>query len=272
MTSKRPSRSSGFATEHEPDHREPRPDGGEHREDRLVREAGRQDRTAPGAVVHEHADRLELLDAVDDRLHPSGQRGGRLALDVGHLFSLVSADRLAGAVDTRTRRGRNPHGAARSRSGSRRRRRPGAHHAGAASGARRAEARGRCRRREGRGRTRRAAAAAELQERAARADGAGREVIEAAIQMAQDPMLADDVSARIDAGTTGERAVFEAFRVVRGPAGRTRRPWRTRCRPRRRVAADHRAAPQPFRAFPSPTSRSCCSRATSRPPTRRCST
>jgi phosphotransferase system enzyme I (PtsI) len=56
------------------------------------------------------------------------------------------------------------------------------------------------------------AAAAELQERAGRADGAGREVIEAAIQMAQDPMLADDVSARIDAGTTGERAVFEAFR------------------------------------------------------------
>jgi phosphotransferase system enzyme I (PtsI) len=56
------------------------------------------------------------------------------------------------------------------------------------------------------------AAAAELQERAGRADGAGREVIEAAIQMAQDPMLADDVAARIDAGTTGERAVFEAFR------------------------------------------------------------
>jgi phosphotransferase system enzyme I (PtsI) len=57
-----------------------------------------------------------------------------------------------------------------------------------------------------------AAAAADLQERAGRADGAGREVIEAAIQMAQDPMLADDVSARIDAGSTGERAVFEAFR------------------------------------------------------------
>jgi len=56
------------------------------------------------------------------------------------------------------------------------------------------------------------AAAADLQERAGRADGAGREVIEAAIQMAQDPMLADDVSERIDAGTTGERAVFEAFR------------------------------------------------------------
>ncbi|CAN5349594.1 phosphoenolpyruvate--protein phosphotransferase [soil metagenome] len=57
-----------------------------------------------------------------------------------------------------------------------------------------------------------AAAAAELQERAGRADGAGREVIEAAIQMAQDPMLADDVTARIDSGSTGERAVFEAFR------------------------------------------------------------
>jgi phosphoenolpyruvate-protein phosphotransferase (PTS system enzyme I) len=57
-----------------------------------------------------------------------------------------------------------------------------------------------------------ASAASELQERAARADGAGREVIEAAIQMAQDPMLADDVTARIDAGSTGERAVFDAFR------------------------------------------------------------
>lgn len=56
------------------------------------------------------------------------------------------------------------------------------------------------------------AAAAELQARAEKADGAGKEVIEAAIQMAQDPMLADDVTARIDAGTTGERAVFEAFR------------------------------------------------------------
>jgi phosphotransferase system enzyme I (PtsI) len=57
-----------------------------------------------------------------------------------------------------------------------------------------------------------AAAAADLQERAGRADGAGREVIEAAIQMAQDPMLADDITARIEAGATGERAVFEAFR------------------------------------------------------------
>ncbi|CAN5559066.1 phosphoenolpyruvate--protein phosphotransferase [soil metagenome] len=56
------------------------------------------------------------------------------------------------------------------------------------------------------------AAAADLQERAERADGAGREVIEAAIQMAQDPMLADDVTVRIEAGSTGERAVFEAFR------------------------------------------------------------
>jgi phosphoenolpyruvate-protein phosphotransferase (PTS system enzyme I) len=55
-------------------------------------------------------------------------------------------------------------------------------------------------------------AASELQARAEKADGAGKEVIEAAIQMAQDPMLADDVNGRIDAGTTGERAVFEAFR------------------------------------------------------------
>jgi phosphotransferase system enzyme I (PtsI) len=56
------------------------------------------------------------------------------------------------------------------------------------------------------------AAAAELQARAEKADAEGKEVIETAVQMAQDPMLADDVNARIDAGTTGERAVFEAFR------------------------------------------------------------
>lgn len=59
------------------------------------------------------------------------------------------------------------------------------------------------------------AAAGELQARAARADGAGRAVIEAAVQMAQDPMLADDVDARIEAGMSGERAVFEGFRSFR---------------------------------------------------------
>ncbi|MEO6117091.1 MAG: phosphoenolpyruvate--protein phosphotransferase [Pseudolysinimonas sp.] len=52
----------------------------------------------------------------------------------------------------------------------------------------------------------------ELQARAEKADGAGRQLIETAIQMAQDPVVADDVNARIDAGTSGERAVFEAFR------------------------------------------------------------
>jgi len=56
------------------------------------------------------------------------------------------------------------------------------------------------------------AAADQLAALAARADGPGRAVIEAAIQMAEDPMLADDVAARIDAGTTAERAVFEGFR------------------------------------------------------------
>jgi len=48
---------------------------------------------------------------------------------------------------------------------------------------------------------------------AARADGPGRDVIEAAIRMAEDPMLAEDVDARIDAGTTAERAVFEGFQA-----------------------------------------------------------
>lgn len=56
------------------------------------------------------------------------------------------------------------------------------------------------------------AVAGQLGALAARADGPGRAVIEAAIQMAGDPMLAQDVDARIDAGTTAERAVFEGFR------------------------------------------------------------
>ena len=52
----------------------------------------------------------------------------------------------------------------------------------------------------------------ELRDRADRVEGAGRQIIEAAIQMAQDPMLADQVGERIEAGATAERAVFEAFR------------------------------------------------------------
>lgn len=56
-----------------------------------------------------------------------------------------------------------------------------------------------------------AAVAAELAARAARAGGDARAVLEAASMMAQDPTLGDDVKARIEAGTSGERAVFEAF-------------------------------------------------------------
>ncbi|MEQ1736516.1 MAG: putative PEP-binding protein, partial [Rhodoglobus sp.] len=43
------------------------------------------------------------------------------------------------------------------------------------------------------------------------AGGEAQAVLEAAAMMAQDPMLTDDVKARIDAGSSGERAVFEAF-------------------------------------------------------------
>jgi len=52
----------------------------------------------------------------------------------------------------------------------------------------------------------------ELRARADRAAGPGKHLIEAAIQMAQDPILADGVGARIEGGASGERAVFEAFR------------------------------------------------------------
>jgi len=55
------------------------------------------------------------------------------------------------------------------------------------------------------------AVAADLESRGAAAGGEAQEVLEAAAMMAKDPTLADDVKARIDSGTTGERAVFEAF-------------------------------------------------------------
>lgn len=56
-----------------------------------------------------------------------------------------------------------------------------------------------------------ATVAAELRSRGEKAGGAARDVLEAASLMAQDPTLVDDVSARIEAGKSGERAVFEAF-------------------------------------------------------------
>jgi phosphoenolpyruvate-protein phosphotransferase (PTS system enzyme I) len=51
----------------------------------------------------------------------------------------------------------------------------------------------------------------ELAAKGARAGGDAQAVLEAASMMAQDPMLVDDVKARIEGGSTGERAVFDAF-------------------------------------------------------------
>ena len=56
-----------------------------------------------------------------------------------------------------------------------------------------------------------AAVAEELAAKGAKAGGEAQAVLEAASMMAQDPTLTDDVKARIDSGTSGERAVFEAF-------------------------------------------------------------
>ncbi len=56
-----------------------------------------------------------------------------------------------------------------------------------------------------------AAVAEELAAKGAKAGGEAHAVLEAASMMAQDPTLTDDVKARIDSGTSGERAVFEAF-------------------------------------------------------------
>ena len=55
------------------------------------------------------------------------------------------------------------------------------------------------------------AVAADLTAKGEKAGGEAKEVLTAAAMMAQDPMLIDDVKARIDAGTSGERAVFDAF-------------------------------------------------------------
>jgi len=51
----------------------------------------------------------------------------------------------------------------------------------------------------------------ELAAKGAKAGGEAQAVLEAASMMAQDPTLSDDVKSRIDSGTSGERAVFEAF-------------------------------------------------------------
>jgi phosphotransferase system enzyme I (PtsI) len=60
-----------------------------------------------------------------------------------------------------------------------------------------------------------AAAAADIRLRGQRAGGAAQDVLEAQAFMAEDPTLRDDVDARIDAGKTAERAVFEAFASFR---------------------------------------------------------
>ncbi|MHA6693938.1 phosphoenolpyruvate--protein phosphotransferase [Homoserinimonas sp. A520] len=56
-----------------------------------------------------------------------------------------------------------------------------------------------------------ASVAAELNERGRQAGGEAQGVLEAQAMMAQDPGLIDDVNARIESGSTGERAVFDAF-------------------------------------------------------------
>ncbi len=56
-----------------------------------------------------------------------------------------------------------------------------------------------------------AAVAADLTRRGEKAGGAAKDVLDAQAMMAQDPGLVDEVDAKIDAGSTGERAVFDAF-------------------------------------------------------------
>jgi phosphotransferase system enzyme I (PtsI) len=56
-----------------------------------------------------------------------------------------------------------------------------------------------------------AATAADIRLRGERAGGSAKDVLDAQAFMAEDPTLKDDVNARVDAGKTAERAVFEAF-------------------------------------------------------------
>lgn len=56
-----------------------------------------------------------------------------------------------------------------------------------------------------------AATAADIRLRGQRAGGAARDVLDAQAFMAEDPTLRDNIDGIIDAGSTAERAVFEAF-------------------------------------------------------------
>ena len=60
-----------------------------------------------------------------------------------------------------------------------------------------------------------AAVARELEERGQKAGGMAREVLEAQAMMAEDPTLDAEVSTRVNAGKTGEFAVYDAFASFR---------------------------------------------------------
>ena len=60
-----------------------------------------------------------------------------------------------------------------------------------------------------------AAVAADIRLRGERAGGAAKDVLDAQAFMAEDPTLRTDIDARLAAGSTAERAVFEAFAVFR---------------------------------------------------------
>ena len=60
-----------------------------------------------------------------------------------------------------------------------------------------------------------AAVARELEERGAEAGGAARDVLEAQAMMAEDPTLEAEVDTRLQAGRTGEWAVYDAFSSFR---------------------------------------------------------
>ena len=205
-----PSSSAGTADDHHARDRERHPQPREHREDRLVGEAAREDGTALRVVLHEHPHGLEPQHAGDELADPLLQRPSSQPRCEARLTNGLECAATEGGTRRAQEKGvrMELHGVGVGRGiavGPILRMpdplpvpEPGSHGGDAAAEFATVQAS-------------LATVGAELTAKGQAAGGEAQAVLEAASMMAQDPMLVDDVKARIDAGTTGERAVHEAF-------------------------------------------------------------